>query len=169
MSPDPATLQRHGLRPGQYVLVVGTRVAHKNLEQLRHAVPALCRNGMVLAVAGGADRHVYRDVQAQAAAGHRLGRVSDAELRVLYENAACLPFPSRYAGFGLPPVEAMACNCPVVAGRGGAVEEICADAALYFENGNGQSMAEALRRMLDDAALASRLHARGQARAAALS
>ena len=100
--------------------------------------------------------------------GRRLGRVNDAELRALYENAACLLFPSRYEGFGLPPVEAMACGCPVIAARGGAVEEICQDGALYFANGEN-SITDALEILLDDGDLAEALRQRGQARAAELS
>jgi ATP-binding cassette subfamily B protein/ATP-binding cassette subfamily C protein/ATP-binding cassette subfamily B multidrug efflux pump len=60
-----------------------------------------------------------------------LGRVTDGMLRTLYENAACFVFPSRYEGFGLPPLEAMSCGCPVVASAAEAVMETCGDAAWY--------------------------------------
>jgi glycosyltransferase involved in cell wall biosynthesis len=99
----------------------------------------------------------------------RWGRVTDAELRGLYEGAACLIFPSRYEGFGLPPLEAMACGCPVIAAPNGAVPEVCADAALWFEPA-GEDAAPALpaqlERLLGDPALAAGLRARGLARAA---
>ena len=61
-----------------------------------------------------------------------LGRVSDEELVSLYRRAACFIFPSVYEGFGLPPLEAMACGCPVLASDIPVVREVCADAALYF-------------------------------------
>jgi glycosyltransferase involved in cell wall biosynthesis len=167
--PDPGTLERHGLRSREFALVVSSRVAHKNLEALREAAAALERRGMLIAVAGASNPEVFRSIPGGTFAERRLGRVSDAELRVLYENAACLLFPSRYEGFGLPPVEAMACGCPVLATRGGAVEEICEDGALYFSNGDRRAIIETIERLLDEDGLADTLRARGRARAAALS
>ena len=62
-----------------------------------------------------------------------VGQVGDAELRALYQSAVALLFPSRTEGFGLPPVEAMLCGCPVVAAPSGAIPEICQDAILYAD------------------------------------
>ena len=166
---DPDTLERHNLRKGEFALVVSSRVAHKNLDALCEAAAALARRGIVIAVAGASNREVFRDIADVGFAENRLGRVSDAELRALYENAACLLFPSRYEGFGLPPVEAMACGCPVLATRGGAVEEVCGDAALYFDAGNQRTIIDSVERLLDEVGLADRLRVRGSARAAALS
>jgi glycosyltransferase involved in cell wall biosynthesis len=166
---DPDTLARHHLRPRGFALVVSSRVAHKNLAALHEAAAALERRGLLIAVAGAANPDVFRDVPDADFAERRLGRVSDGELRSLYENAACLLFPSRYEGFGLPPVEAMACGCPVLAARGGAVEEICADGALYFSPGDQQSIIAAVERLLDETGLADDLRVRGRVRAAALS
>ncbi len=98
-----------------------------------------------------------------------LGRVTDAQLRALYESAACLLFPSRYEGFGLPPVEAMICGCPVLATGGGAVEEVCGDSALYFVGDRKQTVTAAIERLLDEAGLADDLRTKGRARAIALS
>jgi glycosyltransferase involved in cell wall biosynthesis len=167
--PDMGTLERYGLRRRKFALVVGSRVAHKNLEGLHQAAAALERRDMVIAVAGGSNSDVFRDVLSDRFAERRLGRVSDAELRMLYENAACLLFPSRYEGFGLPPIEAMACDCPVLAARGGAVEEICAEGALYFDNGSGRMISETVERLLEDHGLNDTLRTRGRVRAAALS
>jgi glycosyltransferase involved in cell wall biosynthesis len=166
---DPDTLDRHSLRPRQYALVVSNRVAHKNLDALHEAAAALERRGMVIAVAGGSNADVFQGINGPGFAERRLGRVSDGELRTLYENAACLLFPSRYEGFGLPPVEAMACGCPVLAAGGNAVEEICGDSALYFTSDRKQSIVDAVERLLDEPGLADTLRARGHARSAALS
>jgi glycosyltransferase involved in cell wall biosynthesis len=165
---DPKTLTRHGLSPGGYALVVGSRVAHKNLAALTEVAVALQRRGMVIAVAGGANKEVFQAAN-DTLSERRLGRTTDAELRALYENAACLLFPSRYEGFGLPPVEAMACGCPVIATRGGAVEEICGDNALYFDAAAPKSIVAAVQRLLEDDDLAADLRMRGRARAGALS
>jgi glycosyltransferase involved in cell wall biosynthesis len=165
---DPETLARHDLRPGRYALVVGSRVAHKNLAALTEVSAALQRRGMVIAVAGGANKEVFQAAR-DGLVERRLGRTTDGELRALYENAACLLFPSRYEGFGLPPVEAMACGCPVVASRGGAVEEICGDSALYFDTAEPQSIVLAVERLLEEDGLAADLRARGLRRAGELS
>jgi glycosyltransferase involved in cell wall biosynthesis len=167
--PDPGTLERHGLRPREFALVVASRAAHKNFEALRETAAALERRGMVIAIAGGSNSDVFRSIPGWDFAARRLGRVSDAELRALYENAACLLFPSRYEGFGLPPVEAMACGCPVLAARGGAVEEICADGALYFANNERRPVTDMVELLLDEDGFAAQLRERGRARAAALS
>jgi glycosyltransferase involved in cell wall biosynthesis len=166
---DPDTLDRHDLRPGKFALVVSNRVAHKNLSALRDTATMLARRGMVIAVAGTSRAEVFQGVDTFGFAERRLGRVSDGELRALYENAACLLFPSRYEGFGLPPVEAMACGCPVLAAGGNAVEEICGDSALYFAKDGQQAITEGIDRLLDEPGFANAMRARGHACSAALS
>ena len=168
---DTAVLARHGLEPGRFALAVGTRAAHKGLDGLPEAAALLAAEGMRLAVAGAADPGVFRgaaDPSGEAVAA--LGRVTDAELRALYEAAFCLIFPSRYEGFGLPPLEAMACGCPVLAASAGAVPEVCGDAALWFDAAGGHPRpAEALERLLREPGLAQDLRRRGLARAAGFS
>ena len=165
---DRTILERHGLRPREFALVVGNRVAHKNLGALRDAAVALARRGIAIAVAGASNLEVFQDIGDGCFTETRLGRVSDAELRMLYEQAVCLLFPSRYEGFGLPPVEAMACGCPVLATRGGAIEEICGDDALYFNGGEPRTVTLAVERLLDEHGLADSLRTRGLSRAAGL-
>jgi len=62
-----------------------------------------------------------------------LGEVPASQLASLYRRAACLVYPSLYEGFGLPPLEAMACGCPVAASNAGAIPEVCGDAAVLFD------------------------------------
>jgi len=158
---DTAVLARHGLKPGCYALAVGTGAAHKNLGLLSEAVSWLQPRGIVLAAAGARDASVFAGADG-ASAMLALGRVSDAELRALYQHAACLLFPSRYEGFGLPPLEAMACGCPVVAARAASVPEVCGDAALWFDPASPASLTDALARLPVEA---DRLRAEGLARA----
>ena len=61
------------------------------------------------------------------------GRVSDQELAELYSNAVCFVFPSLYEGFGIPPLEAMSCGCPIAVSNIASLPEVCRDAALYFD------------------------------------
>jgi glycosyltransferase involved in cell wall biosynthesis len=94
------------------------------------------------------------------------GRVSGDELVRLYQTAAALVFPSLYEGFGQPPLEAMACGCPVAAAPAGAVPEVCGDAARYFDARSAESIAATVAGVLDDP---GDLVARGVARAALFS
>ena len=164
---DAAVLAQHGLEPRRYALVVGTGAAHKGLDALRGAATLLGARGMVLAVAGGADPNVFRSrFDGTGDAVRPLGRQSDAALRALYESAFCLLFPSRYEGFGIPPLEAMWCGCPVIASRAGAVPEVCADAALWFDLAVPEDLSVQLARVLDEAGLRDAMIARGTQRAA---
>jgi glycosyltransferase involved in cell wall biosynthesis len=167
ISADTGILARHGLAAGRYALVVGNPAAHKNLAALTSAAALLGVRGLTLAVAGAADPAVFRAGGGPAAdAGRILGRVSDAELRALYENALCLIFPSRYEGFGLPPLEAMTCGCPLVAAHAGAVPEVCGEAALWFDPLRPETLVEALERLLDEEGLAAGMRDAGLKRAA---
>jgi glycosyltransferase involved in cell wall biosynthesis len=166
-TPDPAVLAKHGLDAGRFALVVGTRAAHKNLGGLGDAAGLLGAHGMKLAVAGAADPAVFRAETGPAGAHVALlGRVSDAELRSLYGAALCLIFPSRYEGFGLPPIEAMSCGCPVVAADAASLPEVCGEAALWFDTEGPRRLADALARLVTEPGLAAHLAVAGRARAA---
>jgi glycosyltransferase involved in cell wall biosynthesis len=92
------------------------------------------------------------------------GHVPAAELVDLYRGAACLVYPSLYEGFGLPPLEAMACGCPVAVSNATSLPEVCGDAAEYFDPLSVEDMAAGILR-----ALASQHLERGLARAAEFS
>ena len=92
-----------------------------------------------------------------------LGNVSGDELVSLYQRAAALVFPSLYEGFGLPPLEAMACGCPVACSNAAALPEVCGEAARYFSPDDPAEIAAAVAEVLDDPAPWS---ARGIERAA---
>jgi glycosyltransferase involved in cell wall biosynthesis len=97
----------------------------------------------------------------------RLGWVDDAARADLLAGASVLAYPSRYEGFGLPPLEAMAAGVPVVATAVGAVPEVVGDAAVLVPPGDPEALAEALRAVLLDAEQADDLRRRGRARVAA--
>jgi glycosyltransferase involved in cell wall biosynthesis len=96
----------------------------------------------------------------------RRGVVPVDALAALYRTAACLVFPSLYEGFGLPPLEAMSCGCPVAAASAGAIPEVCGDAAIYFDPRDPSAIANGVREAL---ALADELRELGLARAASFS
>jgi glycosyltransferase involved in cell wall biosynthesis len=93
------------------------------------------------------------------------GYVTDAELRALYEQAACLVYPSFYEGFGLPPLEAMSCRCPVVAARAASLTEVCGDAVVYCNPADPSDIARAVQLVVSDSAMQDDLRRRGAERA----
>jgi glycosyltransferase involved in cell wall biosynthesis len=155
----PATLPVE--RP--YVLTVASRTARKNLGALEECARRLRRNGIDLLAVGG-DRPQFRDGAASGSAIRALGHVPDEHLPGLYAGALCFVLPSRYEGFGLPCLEAMACNTPVVAANAGALPETCGGAALLADPNDPVAIADAVERACGDGQLA----AAGLARAASL-
>ena len=77
-----------------------------------------------------------------------LGRVSDEELVRLYNQAVCFIFPSLYEGFGLPPIEAMSCGCPVLVSDIPVLHEVCGDTATYFDPYNPYAIRKAIQQFL---------------------
>jgi glycosyltransferase involved in cell wall biosynthesis len=125
VAPDPAVLDRHGLRARPFVLAVSTANPTKNFGAVVRAIEHLGDTDFDFVVAGGVDPRVFARAAAPLpAAVKRVGYVSDGELRALYEHAACFVHPSRYEGFGLPPLEAMCCGCPVIAAEAASIPEV---------------------------------------------
>jgi glycosyltransferase involved in cell wall biosynthesis len=165
---DAAPLTALGLRRQPFVLAVGSRNPTKNLPSLVQAWQIVGRADVKLALVGGANARVFggRAAAPEVPGVVDAGPVDDAGLKALYERACAFVFPSLYEGFGLPPLEAMACGCPVAASAIPAVRAVCGDAALYFDALSPASIADTLRRLLDDAALRQDLRERGRRRAA---
>jgi glycosyltransferase involved in cell wall biosynthesis len=165
---DAAPRVALGLDRQPFVLAVASRNATKNLARLARAWPLVGRGDVKLALVGGVNARVFGgEVAASIAPGWvDVGPLDDAGLKALYERASAFVFPSLYEGFGLPPLEAMACGCPVAASDIPAVRAVAGDASLYFDPLAPASIADALRRLLGDAALREDLRARGRRRAA---
>ena len=152
-----ATLARHGLVAGQYLLLVGSLKPNKNLEVVAQAMAAAPDLPWTVAVAGAADTRIFRSSATGDPRLKFLGFVPDADLGALYANAAWLLFPSLYEGFGLPALEAMANGCPVIAANAAALPEVCGEAALYFEPRDPLALAALLQGPARDARLREKL------------
>ncbi len=167
---DTKAIQRFGLSKRPYVLAVSSLAAHKNFRLILDTITHLENPPFDIAIAGGvsslvfgkADKKEYQHVK-------WLGYVSDTELRALYESAMCFVFPSLYEGFGLPPLEAMHCGCPVLASLAASIPEVCGDAALYFDPYKAEELAVLLMRVANDSSLCAELIQKGYARAAEFS
>lgn len=164
--PERGILYRHGLAGMPFVLGVGNRSPHKGWASLAAAVERLPPDACRVVLAGGEVPAVFRGTGPGSRRTLEIGRVTDGELRALYEAATCLVFPSRYEGFGLPALEAMACSCPVIASRRAALPEVCGDAARYIEPDDPASIAAAIAELLAEPAARGDLAAKGRARAA---
>jgi alpha-1,3-rhamnosyl/mannosyltransferase len=170
---DPAALRAAlGLGDGPIALSVGTRKEHKNLVRLVAGFAAARATfpSARLVLAGNATTH-DADVLAEA---RRLGVedavvlldfVDDARLEGLYAAATCFVLASLNEGFGLPILEAMHRGVPTATSNVSSLPEVAGDAALSFDPLSVESIAAALRTLLDDAAVRDRLSAAGPARA----
>ena len=158
--------------PGhEYLLYVGNSKPHKNLRTLLLALSALAGDAPPLFLAGP-DAAVMGRAAADLGVGHLvhcLGALPDAGLARMYRGASALVLPSRFEGFGLPVLEALACGTPVVASAIPPVREIAGAAARYVDPDDPSSVAEGLRQVLGDEVLRADLRGRGLTRAASFS
>jgi glycosyltransferase involved in cell wall biosynthesis len=159
--------------PEEFILFVSTIEPRKNIATLLHAYRRLLDSykisaGLVLAGATGwlADQ-VFDTVEQLGLQRHVtfLGRVQNGDLLYLYNLACCLAHPAYYEGFGLTPLEAMACGTPVVVSNVSSLPEVVGDAALLIDPNSEEELAVALHRLLTDDALQASLRDKGLARA----
>jgi glycosyltransferase involved in cell wall biosynthesis len=149
-----------------YVVALGSTQLHKNIAVLFRAFVAMPNIRLLLV--GSATRKDF------AAIGHEPpanvvfgGKVSDAELRALLENAVCFAMPSLTEGFGLPPLEAMLLGCPAVIAPCGALPEVCGNAALSVAPHDPAGWTRAITQLFTDPILRARMIAIGRQQAAA--
>lgn len=157
---------------GEYFLYYGSTRPNKNIPRLVQAFARMvdlgagARRPATLVLALAKDRF-YKDIDRaiRRARIHDQVRVVDPlappEQRALLRGACALCFPTRHEGFGFPPLEAMACGTPVLAGDSGSLPEVVGDAALLVDPEDTEAMAEGLRRLLEEPALREELAARG--------
>lgn len=163
--------------PQWFILFVGTIEPRKNLARLITAYGQLRRqtglpHALVLAGnPGWLNEGIYEQVSKEGLSEHVLfpGFVADEDLPALYTLADLFAFPSLYEGFGIPPLEAMACGTPVVASNNSSLPEATGAAALLVDAEDVEGLADAMARVLGDATLRARLSDLGRAQAARFS
>jgi len=162
----------------RYILSVGNIQPRKNLVRLVRAFATIAHEGVgeepLLLIAGQSrwgGSEVLNEVKIRGLEKRVrfLGYVPDKDLPALYRGAEIFVYPSLYEGFGLPPLEAMACGTPVVCSNAAALPEIVGDAALLFDPQDTKALTEALRRLLEDEQERKALSGAGLARAARFS
>jgi len=169
--PDRGALAERGIAE-PYVLYVGKHHPYKNISTLLHAYvthPDIHR-GFQLVIAGTREARrsaLYREAAALDPGGRILFTdfVADAELFDLYRGASLFVFPSLYEGFGLPPLEAMACGVPVISSNAASLPEVVGDAGIQVDPLNVGELAAAMRTVLTDPGLRETMRQKGLERA----
>jgi glycosyltransferase involved in cell wall biosynthesis len=149
-----------------YLLAVSSYCHHKNIPRLIDAFSDLYQSGKInipLIVVGGSYRSLgKRNFNVVSDNAIRFtGRVSDKELISLYQSATAFIFPSMYEGFGIPPLEAQACGCPVIASNAAAMPEVLGESALFFDPHSTLEIQNAIHRIVTDASLRQSLREKG--------
>jgi glycosyltransferase involved in cell wall biosynthesis len=168
-----AVQQKFGI-PDNYIFFVSTIEPRKNvtglLQAYRHLRDAYNLSDTALVIAGGKGWLYEEVLEAVEELGLEdstffLGRVSDDDLQELYVAARCHVHPAHYEGFGLPPLEAMACGTPTVVSNVSSLPEVVNDAALLVNPEDWEEIAVAIHRLLTDADLHAELRNKGLRRA----
>lgn len=161
---DFSTIARKYALEKPYLLYVGNLEPRKNLPRLLEAFARLKRIGFPhkLVLAGGTG---WRQDKLEKVLAHLVcrnevifpGYVTNGEKQALYKHADVFIFPSLYEGFGIPPLEAMACGCPVVCSNAASLPEVVGNAASLVPPEDEQALFEAIARVLEDTAYAQSL------------
>lgn len=175
--PQPEEMQAHVRRtyglPERYLLYVGTVEPRKNLERLLRAWTPLYQSGecpplVIVGKRGWLAESFFAALETcPAREGVKLtGYIADEDLPAVYSAATAFVFPSLYEGFGLPPLEAMACGTPVVCSNVSSMPEVVGDAALLVDPEDELDIQAALRKIMNEPDVAHELRDRGTERAA---
>jgi glycosyltransferase involved in cell wall biosynthesis len=156
----------------KYLLYVGNFLPHKNVKSLIAAynlLPENIRGEYSLVLGGRRPKGFRRDIEQSGLSDSQsiiyCGYIADEDLPALYSGAELFVFPSLYEGFGLPPLEAMACGCPVASSNTSSMPEVLGDAALFFNPNLTEEMSMAIRQMLEDEHLRNSFCQKGLGRA----
>jgi glycosyltransferase involved in cell wall biosynthesis len=163
---DDHILEKNKLGYRPYLFTVGSQSAHKNFQSVISATNMINNRDFDVVVAGGTFSNVFQKVNSDSELCElNLGYVNDQELRALYEHAACFIYISFYEGFGLPPLEAMACGCPVIVSDIPALREVCGDAAVYCQPDNTDDITKNILEVMQNNDLMNKMKLLGIAQA----
>jgi glycosyltransferase involved in cell wall biosynthesis len=173
---DAHLLGRLGLAPGRFWLCIASHNPNKNLPRLLRAHARACAGvrRLPLVLVGASHARVFSAVGAGAGATPapqaliELPQATDGEIKALLQAARALLMPSLYEGFGLPALEAMRLGCPVLAGRAGALPELCGPAAHYVDPSSDDELEAAIDTLSYDDARIAQLRSAGTVQAAGL-
>ena len=142
-----------------YILYVGNAKPHKNLSRLLSAwqlIDEEIKKDYILVLVGVGQKFCYKDENTLI-----IPFVSEEDLPILYSGVTVFVFPSIYEGFGLPPLEAMACGCPVISSNTSSMPEILGDACLYFNPYDVKEISKTILEILNSETLREKLQKKG--------
>jgi len=159
--------------PERYILFVSNIKPHKNLYNLLLALQKILEKEieLKLVVVGEFNKLITSDTNSFKLLDENsllkdntifTGYIEKEELVLLYKNASTFVFPSFYEGFGIPPLEAMACECPVIASNAASIPEVCGDAVLYINPDDVNDIADKIVNLISDKNSANRLIGKGK-------
>ena len=157
---DVAAFRERLRLPPRFLLAMGSAKPHKNLKLLAQIADELPLPLVLLAGRGTGQALGFPSSTID------LGELPESDLPLLYAAAEALLFPSIYEGFGLPPLEAMASGCPVIAARGSSLTEVCGEAALLLDPHSEEQWRDEISRLCRESQLRRELAEKGRERAA---
>ncbi len=151
ISEDSSVWHELGLENTRYLLAVASLNPSKNLLALIEAFTHVSNKDIKLILVGSSYMNIFSESEVMLNDERVVftGAVNDEQLKSLYKNAEALVFPSVYEGFGIPPLEAMYCGCPVLAANAASIPEVCGNAAYYFDPYSVSSITSAITDFLD--------------------
>ncbi len=166
-------MAKHGVRFGAYLLFIGTVEPRKNLSRLIRAYNVFRANAsyalplVLVGASGWLNQDLFREIDKSPWKDEIkiMGYVAKTDLSALYSGATAFVYPSIYEGFGLPPLEAMACGAPVITADNSSLPEVVGDAAILVDAYEVDVIAHAMVQVASDPSVREDLRQRGLARA----
>ncbi len=162
---DDSLHRKFGLDDDSYFLAVSSLAPNKNFNGILKAVARLPALPFKFVIVGASNTKIFSGPKLDTYGAVEAGYVTDAQLRALYERAACFVYPSIYEGFGIPPVEAMSCGCPTLVSNCASLPEICGSGAAYCDPHTVDDIARQLSLILGSRQARNELRAAGLERA----
>lgn len=146
---DDTIIDRYNLGEARYVFAVSSINPSKNFQLVLKAAEKIPEVKFI--IAGGMNSKVFSGNNWNVSDNAQfIGYVTDEELMALYEHAACFVYPSLYEGFGIPPLEAMMCGCPVIVSDRASLPEVCGDMAIYCDAYDENGLADKIKAVVFD-------------------
>lgn len=149
---NPKTFSELGISNRKYFLIVGSSNPNKNIKKLFDVVSMYFSNSNYdFVIVGGFNNRVFKEIKFSDVPQNFkfVGYIDDEDLKTLYDGAKALIFPSLYEGFGIPLLEAMVANCPIIASNAASIPEVCGDFATYFNPFDDSDIANCIQNAMN--------------------
>lgn len=159
---DETVFSRFGIGERPFFLAVGSNSLRKNFSAAKRAFENAKFDNVDFVITGGSFPTIFKSSKEILPSSiRRTGYISYGELRALYNRAIGLVYPSLYEGFGLPPLEAMACGCPVICSNAASLPEVCGDAAIYCFPNDIQEITRQMKHLVSEPSLRTEMQVKG--------